>query len=154
MPAKRKSESAIVAKLGKLVLLLSACVSCRSSGVSDKRDAGSDAASGNVITGTLQETGPVVCITEQIQTIGIEPQCTLVEHHRTEAGVVDENVPSCTSDNLVAPCWMLATNATACPGGGATFSVDSDLGSANPADISYGYKCTICVAGSRLQGCT
>lgn len=119
--------------------------------MNSKSDAASDAAaSGNFLTGTLQETGPNTCITATLVTNNGSAQCTVVQHFAREGGVSDENVASCIDDNLVAPCWALTACTT---GAGMQFEINSDLVSPNPADVSFSYKCTICPAGSQLPGC-
>jgi hypothetical protein len=96
----------------------------------------------NCITGTIQKDA------------NMNPICSVTNHLTDGQGnTMDIPVPSCAANGGTAPCWTLATDATACPGGGFALKVSADTASMNAASLNSTVECSLCVPNSGAPGC-
>jgi hypothetical protein len=126
------------------LLVAGLCGGCGGSAV--KGDGGVDHpvdhVSENLLVGTLDPNGAVVCITAPLKLVDGQAQCTVVQHLAGDGGVTDTTLPSC---NTAAqdPCWALITTPATCPDGGLSFMISPDPAAPSLQSLSYDYSCEL-----------
>jgi hypothetical protein len=95
------------------------------------------------------------CITGKIAVDSSnQPQCAVTNHLTDGKGnSMDVPVANCQENGGTAPCWNLAADMTACPGGGYALKVTPDAASMNAASLDSTVECSLCLAGSTADGC-
>ncbi len=85
-----------------------------------------------------------------------QPSCAVTNHLTDGSGnTMDIAIPNCNENNNAAPCWSLAKDNTACPGGGQALKLTQDSASMNAASLNSTVECSICFPGVDYpNGCT
>lgn len=95
------------------------------------------------------------CLAGRIQALpsGL-PSCTVTNHLIDSSGkTADVPVQSCDANGAQAPCWNLSANPSACPNGGISFRLITDVAAQTAASFSTTVRCALCPDGSTLPGC-
>jgi hypothetical protein len=83
-----------------------------------------------------------------------QPACTVTSHLGDSTGkVTDVKVQECAENGGTAPCWILGTDASACPTGGYALKLTEDAAAQSATSLSTTVTCSVCEPGSTKPGC-
>jgi len=106
---------------------------------------------GDLINAALQP--PCIQGTIATKVNSPDPDCTVISHTTSAAGVVDGTVPYCPNANGVLPCWQLMNGG--CTGNGSVVQVMNDPNASTQTSQNATVNCALCTPGTPdpARGC-